>query len=118
MAGNGESTKTYEGGTCKNKTASRNHGNTLTQRITKTHRGKRGNVKKHRNTTLRNKLKTTVLFIFYMHFVHTLSFYCFFSVWAAKCVTAKSKTDFRKGAIKCIVLYHIIKYNTKNKDIN
>lgn len=46
--------------------------------------------------------------MFYMHFVHTL----FFSVWAAKCVTTKSKTDFR------IVLYHIIKYNTKNKDIN
>lgn len=85
MAGNAKSTKMYEGGTCKNKTASRNHGNTLTQRITKTHGGKRGNVKtrkrKHWNTKLRNKLKTTFflknLFI-YMHFVYTLCFYCFF----------------------------------------
>lgn len=111
MAGNAKSTKTYEGGTCENKTASRNHGNTLTQRITKTQGGKRGNVKtrkrKHRNTKLRNKLKTTVLFIFlYALCLYLVFLMVFFSVWTAKCVTTKSKTDFRKRAIKCIVLLH------------
>lgn len=98
MAGNAKSTKTYEGGTCKNKTAGRNHGNTLTQRITKTHGGTRGNVKtrkrKHRNTKLRNKQKTAV-FLIYMHFVFTLSFYCFFLYG-----------QLNVSPIKCIVLYH------------
>lgn len=67
-----------KGGTCKNKTASRNHGNTLTQR---THGGKRGNVKtrkrKHRNTKLRNKLKTTV----FLKFICPLSIPCLFIVF-------------------------------------